>query len=535
MLLRDRQKELVDKSIDALNKHGDTLAVAPTGAGKTIMLSAVLGYFLEKGMVNKACVIAHRDELTAQNEKKFKLVNPQCSTSRFDASVKKWNAQVCFGMVQTLSREDNLLKIPKLDMVVIDEAHHASADSYMRIIKHIKSINEYCKIFGVTATPHRGDKKGLYSTFSNVADQITIQELISSGHLVRPSFFVVDVGVQEELSNVRQKGSDYDMDQVSKIMNTSPVNSEVVRHWKDKAGDRQTVVFCSTIQHASDVTDAFCAGGIQAQMVWGDMGDGERKEVLDDFEQGKVQVLVNVAVLTEGWDCQPVSCIVLLRPSSHKSTLTQMIGRGLRIVDPAIYPDVIKKDCVVLDFGSSLVKHGFFDQRADLHDKPKGVCPERPECTEKTDPILSDAIEMKEWDGFKNSHFEWYNVQGKGHWFVATGFDVWGTVFCGKYNCYAFGGIKKGSPADKRPRLLMKGTKVNCLARANDWINMREFSDSAYKSKSWVSQPATPNQLGLLHPSFRFDYSLTKYQASAIISIQGSLSEMKRIIEGKAR
>jgi superfamily II DNA or RNA helicase len=119
MLLRPRQKQLVTRSVDALNKHGNTLAVAPTGAGKTIMLSAIIGEMFKSDSA-KACVLAHRDELTAQNEGKFRRVNPTIDTSVYDASVKSWDGDVTFAMVQTLSRESNLAKMPPVDVLVID-------------------------------------------------------------------------------------------------------------------------------------------------------------------------------------------------------------------------------------------------------------------------------------------------------------------------------------------------------------------------------------------------------------------------------
>ncbi|QTP63901.1 DEAD/DEAH box helicase [Candidatus Liberibacter africanus] len=530
MLLRERQKELVDKAIDALNTHGNTLAVAPTGAGKTIMFSAVLGHMFQRGLVNKACVIAHRDELTDQNEAKFKMVNPNITTSRFNASVKNWNGQVCFAMVQTLN--NHFMSMPKIELLVIDEAHHATAKSYQTILNQVRTTNPHCKILGMTATPNRGDGEGLKTAFSNVADQITMSELIASGHLVKPCFFVIDLGIKEELSKIQQKGSDYDMDQVSHIMNTAPINSEIIRHWREKAGDRQTVVFCSTIEHASDVTETFTASGVKAKMVWGNMGDEERFNVLKDFEQGNIQVLVNVAVLTEGWDCPPVSCVVLLRPSSYKSTVLQMIGRGLRIVDPEIYPNIVKKDCIVMDFGISLIKHGFLEQKVNLKGRKKGTRKEEEEGIliqeAKKDPIVIADFQMKEWDGFKGSPFEWYNVLGKGGIFVATGFDAWGCITHKKGIWFSFGGSKE----DKKIRLLMKGAKVNCLARANDWINIKELTDKAYKNNRWINQPATVNQLNLLHPSLAKDYSLTKYQASALITLRAKLPEIKKTIEG---
>ena len=141
--------------------------------------------------------------------------------------------------------------MPALDLLVIDEAHHAVADSYRRIIDRTLQRNPSAKIFGVTATPNRGDSKGLREVFDNVADQIRIGELIASGHLVPPRTFVIDVGVQDALRKVRRVAADFDMDEVDAIMNKSPVTDAVIRHWKEKAGDRQTVVFCSTVEHAA--------------------------------------------------------------------------------------------------------------------------------------------------------------------------------------------------------------------------------------------------------------------------------------------
>ncbi|HJN25693.1 MAG TPA: DEAD/DEAH box helicase, partial [Rhodospirillales bacterium] len=320
MLLRPRQKTFVERSVNALDEHGNTLGVAPTGAGKTIMLSGVVGQMLGDNNA-KAGVLAHRDELTAQNVLKFAKVNPAISTSIIDARTKSWRGRTTFAMVPTLARKANLDAMPALDLLVIDEAHHVAADSYRRIIDHAQDRNPDVKVFGVTATPNRGDKKGLRPVFSNVADQISIGELIASGHLVPPRTFVIDVGAQEALQSVSKTIDDFDMKAVDAIMNKAPITDAVIRHWQEKAGDRQTVVFCSTVDHARNVRDAFTAAGVSAEMIYGDMGTGERRSALLAYENGDVQVIINVAVLTEGWDHQPTSCIILLRPSSYKSTM----------------------------------------------------------------------------------------------------------------------------------------------------------------------------------------------------------------------
>jgi superfamily II DNA or RNA helicase len=237
MMLRPRQSLLVQRTLDALALHGNTLAVAPTGSGKTIMLSAVVSKMLSEPDA-KACVLAHRTELTGQNRAKFSRVNPGLSTSVFDAQEKSWAGNATFAMVQTLSRPMNLAQMPTLDLLVIDEAHHASSPSYRVVIDQVLAKNSKAAICGLTATPNRGDGKGLREVFSNVADQISLGEMISSGHLVSPRTFVIDVGAQEALQNVRRTAIDFDMEQVATILNKSLITEAVIAHWKQKAADR---------------------------------------------------------------------------------------------------------------------------------------------------------------------------------------------------------------------------------------------------------------------------------------------------------
>lgn len=533
MILRERQKEFVDKCVSALREHGNTLGVAPTGAGKTIMLAAVAGRILDSNG-SKACVLAHRDEITAQNVDKFQRINPGMSVSVVNATDKSWSGKAVFAMVQTLARERNLEMMPPLELLIIDEAHHARADTYRRVIDAVKARNPKILIYGVTATPNRGDGKGLRDIFDNVADQITLGEMIAEGQLVRPRTFVIDVGVMDELKRVRKLANEFDMDQVAGIMDRTPVTDAILRHWREKAGDRLTVAFCSTIEHAQHVLEAFVAGGVRAQLVTGETPDDVRAAVFASLDRGDTQVLVNVAVATEGWDCPPVSCVVLLRPCSYKSTMIQMIGRGLRKVDPEHYPGVVKTDCVVLDFGASALTHGALEQEINLDGHKKGPpqaapekkCPECgamvpirvvecPMCCHKFElppkPPLEN-FEMTEVDLLRRSPFQWCPAVPDGSVIMATGFEAWGGIVRRDDRWYAVGG-STALPA----RVLHVGDRLACLASADDWLSMNETEDAAHKSRRWLKAPVTDKQLRYLPPEHQGAH-LTRYEASCILA-----------------
>ena len=545
MRLRPRQSIFVERSLAALYDHGNTLSIASTGFGKTIALSAVVARSIE-GSEAKACILAHRDELTSQNRSKFARVAPEITTSVVDAGTKDWAGQATFAMVPTLTRPANLAEMPALDLLVIDEAHHAVADSYRRIIDHARSANPDCRIFGVTATPNRGDRKGLREIFDNVGDQVRLGELIVSGHLVPPRTFIVDIGVQDELRAVRKTLSDFDMNEVAGVMNRAPVTDEVIRHWSEKASDRPTVVFCSTVAHAENVAAAFNDADIAAAVIHGDLDGATRRRILAAYASGEIRVIVNVSVLTEGWDHPPTSCVVLLRPSSYKSTMIQMIGRGLRTVDPGEYPGVVKTDCIVLDFGTSSLTHGTLEQDVDLNGRepvpgpaPSKICPECEaeipiavtECPfcgtdlsrEGSAPI--DSFIMSEIDLLKRSSFAWVDLFGDDAALMANGFNAWGGIFFLEGRWHAVGGGK-----GQASRLLGVGERAVCLAQADDWLNTHETDESAFKSRGWLKQAATEKQLQYLPPEWRHDFGLTRYRASALMTFKFNKRDIRQLV-----
>ncbi len=573
MQLRPRQSAFVDRFVAALRAHGNTIGVAPTGAGKTVMLSAVAS--AKPKWDGPICVLQHRDELVGQNRKTLFAFNKAMPSDVFIADRKRWAGDGCtFAMIQTLARRENLETMPPLGALLVDEAHHIASDSYLRVIDHARKVNPNVVIGGVSATPNRGDKKALKGVFTNCADQITIKELIETGFLVRPRTLVVDLGVQSALGAVRRTAQDFDMSEVEKIMDHQVLNDRIVEEWKKVASDRLTVVFCSTVQHAGHVRDAFAAAGVTAAVVTGEMGDKDRRDTLAAFDRGEIQVVINVAVLTEGWDCQPVGCVILLRPSSYKSTMIQMIGRGLRKVDPERYPGVKKDDCWILDFGTSVLMHGSVEQEVYLEGqgtKTCGACDAEVPAQCQECPICGtefpkevEAVETKtckacgaentmfartcivcnepfgeqkekseltdfhlaEIDLLNMSPYRW-ETMFEGIVYIACAFEAW--AMCVAYNgrWIAMGGAK-GQPL----RLLADNADhVLSLVTADDYMREAGNLEEAAKTKRWLSLPPSDRQLELLQLTPMTAVGLTRYRAACCLTWKFNERAIKRRLE----
>jgi DNA repair protein RadD len=549
MLLRPYQEAAINDACKALDTHKNTIVVAPTGAGKTIMLSALVGKRYEDG--KKVLVMQHRDELVDQNKSKFERINPYITTSIVNGTVKDWKGGTVFSMVQTISRDKNLMDRPAFDMLVIDESHHSAADTYLKVIKAVKEDNPDAEIVGFTATPNRGDGKGLRKVFNNCSHQIDITTLIREGFLVPPKSYVIDCGVKDSLRNVAISGNDFNMEQVESIMNRKVINQKVVEEYLNHAEDRKTVVFCSTIKHAEDLLEEFIDQGVNAEMVTGDTPKAERAQTLHDLVHNDLKVVVNVAVLTEGFDAPPVSCIILTRPCSQKATMVQMIGRGLRTINPEEFPDLVKRDCIVLDFGTSILTHGSLEDAVNLDDKQKGEQPLKqcPECEaviplsakmcpicghvfdgEKEEKEELDVFEMTEFDLMKMSPFRWINMFGDQSLRMSMGFEGFVGVANTSNLSVAFGKKSKG-----KLKVLAVGDGVQATAAADDFLREIEDGDAAKKTKRWLDQRLTDKQR--IHLATQgidvdpFDFSWTKYRAACMLNFLWNKRTIETTVE----
>jgi superfamily II DNA or RNA helicase len=526
VILRPYQKRIVDNAEKALKKHNNTLVCAPTGAGKTVIMAA-----LADRMGGRTLVLQHRDVLLSQNMSRFQKTSPLRSVSVFNAGEKSWRGDTVFAMQETLWRHVDAM--PSFDFLVVDETHHIVSPTYRKIIDAAKEKNPGMMLSGFTATPARADRRSLRAYFDNVADKITLRELIGQGFLVPPKAFIVDIGVREQLEAVGPSSDFGDQTAVENILNTIPINTSVVRNWQEKAEGRQTIAFTASVKHARDVAQAFNDAGIKAEVISGSTTDTDRRALLARFDNRQTRVIVNCAVLVEGFDSPIASCIVLLRQSSSKSPLLQMAGRGLRIVDPERYPGVSKLDCVLIDFGLSLLIHGNLDAEDGLHkdrkvepgeavektcpteDKGVYIFPDRngnigcgakipagfkvcPLCEfefQKFAELSPEEVNLIEFDLVAQSPFRWVNLFDSENLMMATGFSAWAGIFTLDGDTWhALGKLSLEKPIHK---LAVTG-RLQALAAADDFLRRYETDDAAKKGRGWLNQPATEKQLGLL-------------------------------------
>lgn len=302
------------------------LVVMGTGGGKTIVFSRVAERFhIKRG--ERTLILAHREELTSQAAKKlFRATGIVASIEKAGLHADRLSP-VVVGSIQTM-QGDRLASWPKdhFGLIVIDEAHHALADSYQNILSHFNT-----RELGVTATPGRGDKKNLATHFQNLAYEIGMLDLIGKAFLV--PVMIRSVPLRIDLNSVKQIGGDFDENQLDAAI--TPYLKELARYLATECADREKiVVFLPLIQTSQRFVEECIAVGIDARHVDGKSKD--RNEILSDFSSGTFRLLSNAMLLTEGWDEPGVDCVIPMRPMKSRELYAQIVGRGTRILDGVI-------------------------------------------------------------------------------------------------------------------------------------------------------------------------------------------------------
>ena len=327
--LRPYQNEVI-KRIKESNSNRQ-LVVLPTGTGKTIVFSE-----LARQLDKPTLILAHRDELINQAVEKMRFVWPHANIGVVKGKRHEPNQQITVASVQSLHQR-RLERMPTdYELIITDEAHHATAATYRRIYE---TMNPDLHV-GVTATPNRTDKKLLGSIYDEVSFEADILDFIPE-YLSDLQIIRRDSGIV--LDGVARSANDLNCNDLSDALNTPEGNAFVVESWKEVASECQsTIVFCADIAHIHGVVNEFKLQGIKAVGIDSNMAIDMRRAALRLFFDGEAQVLVNCGILTEGFDCPQVDCILLVRPTRSELLLRQMIGRGTRL-----YPG--KEKCKIVD------------------------------------------------------------------------------------------------------------------------------------------------------------------------------------------
>lgn len=323
MELRPYQQEAKEAVWNEWNKGiQKTLLVLVTGGGKTIIFSKITEDCVRNG--ERVLILAHRGELLDQAADKLKkATNLGCATEKAEEScIGSW-FRVVVGSVQTLMREKRLQQFPKdyFDTIIIDEAHHCLSDSYQRVLAHFSEA----KILGVTATPDRGDMRNLGQFFESLAYEYTLPRAIKEGYLC--PIKAQTIPLRLDLSGVSTQAGDFKNGDLGNAL--EPYLESIADEMLKCCTDRKTVVFLPLIKTSQKFKDILNNKGFRATEVNGNSQD--REQVLSDFDSGKYNVICNSMLLTEGWDCPSVDCIVVLRPTKIRSLYVQMVGRGTRL------------------------------------------------------------------------------------------------------------------------------------------------------------------------------------------------------------
>ena len=314
-----------------------TLLVLPTGTGKTVVFSRLV-----KGLVEdfneRVLILAHRDELLEQAKDKLESFSG-LSALKEQAENRAYesldNTNVVVGSVQTLMNEKRLQQFDPddFDTVIIDEAHHVLAPSYLRILNYFKEA----KKLGVTATPDRTDMQDLSEVFDSLAFEYSLSDAINDGYLSPIEAMMIPIDI--DFSQVRVQAGDFMASDVSHAI--EPYLEEIVVQMKEQCTNRKTVIFLPLVATSQMMVELLNKHGFRACEVNGTSKN--RQEILQAFEDGEYNVLCNSMLLTEGWDCPSVDCVVVLRPTKSRSLYSQMVGRGTRL-----YPG--KENLLLLDF-----------------------------------------------------------------------------------------------------------------------------------------------------------------------------------------
>lgn len=332
--LKDHQIEAL-KALEKMRANRETIALLyhATGTGKTV--TAVMD---AKRCGGRVLFLAHTQELVNQAADTFRRLWPEVTVGRYMEAIKESDAHVVCGSIQSIALHLDAFKDNDFDYLIIDEAHHASADTYQKVLAYFKP--EFT--LGLTATPERtDDNQVILDIFKNTAHKLDIQTAVEIGELVPIRCIRIHTNI--DLTKVRFNSVQYNIRDLESKIYVPERNKLIVDTWLQYVRDKRTVVFCASVKHAEQIAEMFREAGVKAASVSGGMKQSERKEFQDKFVNREIQVLCACDLLNEGWDCPETEVLFMARPTMSKVLYTQQLGRGMRLFEG-------KESLMVFDF-----------------------------------------------------------------------------------------------------------------------------------------------------------------------------------------
>ena len=334
--LFDYQEDMKERIEKALRLHRSVMAQMPTGTGKTYLLTAVIDSFVSNNPMEKVWIVAHRRELVSQIDETVRKFHSYyaSNTSSLLSSVKAMSVQWLMRHYDEIEEEPG--------MIVIDEAHHALAKTYKEMWERFPKA----KFLGLTATPCRLNGKGFTDLFDVLVQSWSVPEFICKGRLATYDFVSIksDGMTQRLIDSLQKRGADgdYQNKEMDMLLNKKPSIERLYQSLEEFGKDRKGIVYAINISHAQKITKLYQEHGVKAIAIDSKTPATERQQDIEAFKKGDIQVLVNVDIFSEGFDCPDVEFVQLARPTLSLAKYLQMVGRGLRVAKG-------KKNCVIID------------------------------------------------------------------------------------------------------------------------------------------------------------------------------------------
>ena len=379
MQLRQYQQQAVDAVYNYLRRYDDNpCVVIPTAGGKTPILATIVKDAIQQ-WDGRVMILSHVKELLEQAVDKIHTVYPECDIGIYSTGLKRWDTDNKCIVAGIQSAYRNTDGFGKFDLIIVDEAHlipEKGDGMYRNFLRRMKDHNPELRVIGLTATPYRltsGPICAPDNVLNKICFEVGVKELLQQGFLcpLRSKASRQEI----DASGLHVRAGEFIESEVDKLMNTGDLVAQACSEIISYARERKAVIiFCCSIDHAQNVLAHIRKHDSTAEAVFGDTLPSFRAEILERFKAGKIKFLVNVGVLTTGFDAPNIDCVVLLRPTASPGLYYQMVGRGFRL-----HPD--KKDCLVLDFGGNIERHGPVDSiqvepKTDREEPLGKTCPQ---------------------------------------------------------------------------------------------------------------------------------------------------------------